>query len=237
MNSGAAQSAMVSLDRDYLHGQMRNLLKKKSVLSLCANPIEALRAFSEATEMATRLAEFDLAKKGYTGVRNRLFGKERSPLSNVEAGIEARDVTLDFGRHGKSTQSLNQTIAFFNAAIQGTDKMVREFKEHPGQMLTKTFIGITLPSLVLWYLNKDDPRYQELPQWQKDIFWVIPGNDTLYKIPKPFELRSRDRTGADAAVHVRQRERKEWARFQRPWRFHYGQPASKCHPYGASPGH
>lgn len=188
MNSGAAQSAMVSLDRDYLHGQMRELLKKKSVLSLCANPIEALRAFSEATEMATRLAEFDLAKKGYTGVRNRLFGKERKPLSNVEAGIEARDVTLDFGRHGKSTQSLNQTVAFFNAAIQGTDKMVREFKEHPGQMLTKTFIGITLPSVMLWYLNKDDPRYQELPQWQKDIFWVIPGKDTLYKIPKPFEL-------------------------------------------------
>lgn len=188
MNSGAAQSAMVSLDRDYLHGQMRDLLKKKSVLSMCANPIEALRALSEATEMATRLAEFDLAKKGYTGVRNRLFGKERKPLSNVEAGIEARDVTLDFGRHGKSTQSLNQTIAFFNAAIQGTDKMVREFKAHPGQMTMKTFIGITVPSLVLWYLNKDDPRYQELPQWQKDIFWVIPGKDTLYKIPKPFEL-------------------------------------------------
>lgn len=188
MNSGAAQSAMVSLDRDYLHGQMRDLLKKKSVLSMCANPIEALRAFSEATEMATRLAEFDLAKNGYTGIGNRLFGKDRKPLSNTEAGIEARDVTLDFGRHGKSTQSLNQTIAFFNAAIQGTDKMIREFKEHPAQMTAKTFIGITLPSVLLWYLNKDDPRYQELPQWQKDIFWVIPGKDTLYKIPKPFEL-------------------------------------------------
>uniref|UniRef100_UPI00402896CD phage tail tip lysozyme n=1 Tax=Dialister hominis TaxID=2582419 RepID=UPI00402896CD len=188
MNSGAAQSAMVSLDRDYLHGQMRDLLKKKSVLSMCANPIDALRAFSEATEMATKLAEFDLAKKGYTGIGNRLFGKDRKPLSNTEAGIEARDVTLDFGRHGKSTQSLNQTIAFFNAAIQGTDKMIREFKEHPAQMTMKTFMGITVPSLVLWYLNKDDPRYQELPQWQKDIFWVIPGKDTLYKIPKPFEL-------------------------------------------------
>lgn len=188
MNSGAAQSAMVSLDRDYLHGQMRDLLKKKSVLSMCANPIEALRALSEATEMATRLAEFDLAKNGYTGIGNRLFGKDRKPLSNTEAGIEARDVTLDFGRHGKSTQSLNQTIAFFNAAIQGTDKMIREFKEHPAQMTVKTFMGITLPSVLLWYLNKDDPRYQELPQWQKDIFWVIPGKDTLYKIPKPFEL-------------------------------------------------
>lgn len=188
MNSGAAQSAMVSLDRDYLHGQMRDLLKKKSVLSMCANPIEALRAFSEATEMATRLAEFDLAKKGYTGIGNRLFGKDRKPVSNAEAGIGSRDVTLDFGRHGRKTQSWNQMVAFFNASIQGTDKMIREFKEHPAQMTMKTFIGITLPSVLLWYLNKDDPRYQELPQWQKDIFWVIPGKDTLYKIPKPFEL-------------------------------------------------
>lgn len=188
MNSGAPQSTMVSLDRNYLHGEIRKLLKKKSVLSMCANPIEALRAFSEAMEMATRLAEFKNAKIGYTGIVNRLFGTERKPLSNAEAGIEAREITLDFGRHGKSTQSLNQTIAFFNAAIQGTDKMIREFKEHPAQMTMKTFIGITLPSVLLWYLNKDDPRYQELPQWQKDIFWVIPGKDTLYKIPKPFEL-------------------------------------------------
>lgn len=188
MNSGAPQSTMVSLDRNYLHGEIRKLLKKKSVLSMCANPIEALRAFSEATEMATRLAEFKNAKIGYTGIANRLFGTERKPLSNAEAGIEAREITLDFGRHGSKTEVPNRIIAFFNASIQGTDKMIREFKAHPGQMTMKTFLGITVPSVMLWYLNKDDPRYQELPQWQKDIFWVIPGKDTLYKIPKPFEL-------------------------------------------------
>ena len=188
MNSGAPQSTMASIDRNYLHGEIRKLLKKKSVLSMCANPIEALRAFSEATEMATRLAEFKNSKIGYTGIMNRLFGTERKPLSNAEAGIEAREITLDFGRHGSKTEVPNRIIAFFNASIQGTDKMIREFKEHPGQMTMKTFLGITVPSVMLWYLNKDDPRYQELPQWQKDIFWVIPGKDTLYKIPKPFEL-------------------------------------------------
>lgn len=188
MNGGAAQSTMVSLDRNYLHGEIRKLLKKKSVLSMCANPIEALRAFSEAMEMSTRLAEFKNAKIGYTGIVNRLFGTERKPLSNAEAGIEAREITLDFGRHGSKTEVPNRIIAFFNASIQGTDKMIREFKARPGQMTMKTFLGITVPSVMLWYLNKDDPRYQELPQWQKDIFWVIPGKDTLYKIPKPFEL-------------------------------------------------
>ena len=50
---------------------------------------------SEATEMATRLAEYDNARKGYTGVSNRLFGKERKPLSAREAALESRDITLD----------------------------------------------------------------------------------------------------------------------------------------------
>lgn len=189
MNSGAAEAAQVSLDRNYLHGQIRELMKNPSVVKeIAKNPMDVLRAASEAMEVATRLSEFSLARKGYTGIGNRLFGSKRKPVSLEEAGIESRDITLDFGRHGKSTRSLNQAIAFWNASIQGTDKMIREFAEHPGKMLFKTAIGITIPSIALWYINRDDPRYQELPQWQKDIFWVIPGKDTLYKIPKPFEL-------------------------------------------------
>ena len=189
MRSGAAQANLVSLDRNYLSGQMRDLLQRPSVKKMITtNPIEVLRGLSEATEMATRLAEFHNVRKGYTGIGNRLFGKTRKPGSIQEAALESRDVTLDFSRIGSHTKSLNKTIAFFNAAIQGTDKMFREWKANPLDMTVKTAMWITLPSVLLWELNKDDPRYQELPQWQKDIFWIIPTKDTLIKIPKPFEL-------------------------------------------------
>lgn len=189
MRSGAAQANLVSLDRNYLSGQMRDLLQRPSVKKMITtNPIEVLRGLSEATEMATRLAEFHNVRKGYTGIGNRLFGKTRKPGSIQEAALESRDVTLDFSRIGSHTKSLNKTIAFFNAAIQGTDKMFREWKANPRDMTVKTAMWITLPSVLLWELNKDDPRYQELPQWQKDIFWIIPTKDTLIKIPKPFEL-------------------------------------------------
>ncbi len=95
--SGAAHAAMVSLDRDYLGGQLRDIMKRESKFTkLIKNPIEALRAMSEATEMATRLAEYDNARKGYTGLGNRLFGKDRKPLSAREAALESRDITLDF---------------------------------------------------------------------------------------------------------------------------------------------
>lgn len=186
--SGAAHAAMVSLDRDYLGGQLRDIMKRESKFTkLIKNPIEALRAMSEATEMATRLAEYDNARKGYTGLGNRLFGKERKPLSAREAALESRDITLDFSRRGTHTKKFNQAVAFFNATIQGADKMARAFKEDPRGMTVKTMLYITLPSVMLWYMNKDDERYQEIPQWEKDTFWIIPGKENMYKIPKPFE--------------------------------------------------
>lgn len=188
MKSGAAHAAMVSLDRDYLGGQLRDIMSRESkATKLIKNPIEVLRAMSEATEMATRLAEFDNARKGYTGVGNRLFGKDRKPLTAREAALESRDITLDFSRRGSHTKTANRVVAFFNAAIQGTDKMARAFKEDPRGMTVKTMLYITLPSVLLWYMNKDDERYQELPQWEKDTFWIIPGKENMYKIPKPFE--------------------------------------------------
>lgn len=186
--SGAAHAAMVSLDRDYLGGQLRDIMKRESKFTkLIKNPIEALRAMSEATEVATRLAEYDNARKGYTGLWNRLFGNERKPLSAQEAALESRDITLDFSRRGTHTKKANQVIAFFNATIQGADKMARAFREDPRGMTVKTMLYITLPSIMLWYMNKDDERYQELPQWEKDTFWIIPGKENMYRIPKPFE--------------------------------------------------
>lgn len=188
MKSGAAHAAMVSLDRDYLGGQLRDIMSRESkVTKLIKNPIEVLRAMSEATEMATRLAEFDNARNGYTGVGNRIFGKDRKPLTAREAALESRDITLDFSRRGSHTKKANQVIAFFNATIQGADKMARAFKEDPRGMTVKTMLYITLPSVLLWYMNKDDERYQELPQWEKDTFWIIPGKENMYRVPKPFE--------------------------------------------------
>lgn len=188
MKSGAAHAAMVSLDRDYLGGQLRDIMSRDSkVTKLIKNPLEVLRATSEATEIATRLAEFDNARKGYTGLGNRLFGKERKPLTAREAALESRDITLDFSRRGSHTKKANQVIAFFNATIQGADKMARAFKEDPRGLTVKTMLYITLPSILLWYMNKDDERYQELPQWEKDTFWIIPGKENMYRVPKPFE--------------------------------------------------
>lgn len=189
VKSGGAHAAMVSLDRDYLSGHLRELFSRKSTLSkVVRNPIEVLRAISEATEVATRLGEFSNARKGYTGLYSRLTKTNLKPKSLGEASIASRDITIDFSRTGTHTKTANKVVAFFNATIQGGDKLVRAWRDDPKGMTIKSTLFITLPTIALWYLNKDNSAYQELPQWEKDTFFHIPAGDKFIKIPKPFEL-------------------------------------------------
>lgn len=189
IKSGGAHAAMVSLDRDYLSGHLRELFSRKSTLSKVArNPMEVLRAISEATEVATRLGEFSNARKGYTGLYSRLTKTNLKPKSLGEASIASRDITIDFSRTGTHTKTANKVVAFFNATIQGGDKLVRAWRDDPKGMTIKSTLFITLPTIALWYLNKDNSAYQELPQWEKDTFFHIPAGDKFVKIPKPFEL-------------------------------------------------
>ena len=188
LKEGGGQSAMVSLDRNYLAGQLEDILKRPSVIKKAVtNPLSIIQALSEASEISTRLGEFHNATKGYTGLGNRLFGKQRVYKSDRLAALASRDVTLDFGRSGSKTKNINKVVAFFNASIQGTDKLARAFRENPKDMAFKSaMIGLT--SYMLYNLNKNDDRYWELPRWVRDTHWIIPTKDTLVRIPKPFEM-------------------------------------------------
>lgn len=185
---GGAQSMFTSLDRIATQKTLQQVASKKlGALSpqgalakfkgFVKEPLGPLRTLSEFSEEGTRIGAFRRAqKKGAT---------------NIEAVFESRDITLDFARIGSQTGSLNKIIAFFNANVQGTDKLIRAFKEKPIQTNLKAIIGITIPSIALYLSQRDDPRYKEVPQWQKDLFWVIvpPGeNSPIIRIPKPFLL-------------------------------------------------
>lgn len=182
--SGAAHAAAVSLDRKYGPEQAKKLLKQKGFTDYVRHPIETLRLFSELTEEATRVGEFIRAYKAEGGDLNAMF----------TGGVEGRDITLDFQRIGAMTKSLNMVTAFWNANAQGPEKWAREMKRQPVRVLTKAFLGITLPTLLLWWAQKDDPDYQELPEWRKMLFWnFITRNPDgtlkrVWSFPKPFDV-------------------------------------------------
>lgn len=181
LKSGGANSAMVSIDRDYIEQNVFKLSKETGLIdktwNVMKSPLEMLRVTSELIENATRLGEFKRITDGDTSAANIFAG-----------GMASREVTLDFQRMGANTRAVNMITAFWNAQVQGVDKAIRTLQERPLETGAKLTASITIPSLLLWWANKDDPRWQEIPRWQKDLFWIVMTKDNIYRIPKPNEL-------------------------------------------------
>src|SRR5579884_1302719 len=106
-------------------------------------------------------------KKGYT------FSTAFDGETLRQAAWEARDAAVDMGRIGARFRAYNMISAFANAKVQDTDRVFRALREKPFSSALRILTGITIPSLLLWLYNKDDSRYQELPTWEKDMFWII----------------------------------------------------------------
>lgn len=108
--------------------------------------------------------------------------------SKVKGLFEANDITVNFNRSGDVSRSADAFIPYFNAAVQGLDKLGRIFKDNPVQATGKAIAAITVPTVALYAHNHNDPNYQRLSQWTKDNYFCIPkGNGTFIKIPKPRE--------------------------------------------------
>lgn len=176
--SGGEHAMMVSLDRQDLQKSLDDVLSdsnlKDTVVNIVKNPLRVLQILSEIGEMGTRLGE----------MRNALA----RGVNPVESAHASRNITLDFSQIGAKTRGFNAITAFFNANLLGTDAMIRNFKNRPFQTLWKVLLGITLPSILLYFANRDDPRWKEIPQWQKNLFWIVMTKDHIWRIPKPFEL-------------------------------------------------
>jgi len=158
----------------------KNVLKRgKQVLK---HPIEkGLRAASELSEEANRLSEF---RKALTQLPKTREGKEF-------AAFMSRDLSIDFAKIGLKTRALNQIIPFWNATIQGTDKLIRTAMQNPkiaGEAAFRAFVGISLPSLLLQFVNEGDPDIAELQEQEKDFNFITKINGKIIKIPVPFEV-------------------------------------------------
>lgn len=171
LRSGGAYAGFVELSRDNLKNMVKDLTGNRGLLSRL-NIIARAQDISQLFEQATRVAVYKAGvKKG---------------LSPIEAGFQSREATIDFGRRGAQTKDINAAIAFFNAGIQGTDKLLRTAKKDPAGTMIKGLATITIPSVISYLLNKDDPQYKEIPRWQKDLFWIFKVGDNYWRIPKPF---------------------------------------------------
>lgn len=170
LRSGGEHSGFTELNRKNMLLTVNKLRGQKTFGQRIKdlNPENA----SQLMEQATRVGVYKAAV--------------RSGLSPIEAGFQAREGTVDFGRRGSQMQDINAMVAFFNANIQGLDKTVRSAKQDPAGFTVKGIASITLPTLMLYLKNMNDEGYKEIPQWQRDAFLITKIGDTYVRMPKPF---------------------------------------------------
>ena len=141
------------------------------------NPKDILKAMMQMFQYGSELVE--------SGTRMGEFMRAREHGASIEvAARAARELTLDFSRSGVTGEKVNQMVPFFNACLQGGDKMIRLIKENPVGTMTKLAEYIVLPSMILWAINHDEPWYQDLDPNIKNTCWILPGG---IRIPKPQE--------------------------------------------------
>jgi hypothetical protein len=183
LKGGGANATLVAIDRDYIHAELFRLNAETGIMSRAWNvitkPVQILQATSELLENATRVG----------AVRSDLMNAKNKAAIQAAAYI-SREATVDFYRHGSDPafQTYTRMAAFMNPGLQGLDRMFREIKNNPEGVLAKGFVSITIPSLLLWWANHDDPRYKNIPRWQKDLFHIVLTDKHIYRLPKTFEL-------------------------------------------------
>lgn len=201
---GGSHAALVSQDRNYTQQVMKTLMQENNVtnsypLSLPGletiaqkiNPLnwpraayETLQRVSELSEEGTRVAEF---------IRAREQG-----VSPMEAAYRSREVTMDFARIGANMKALNSMSVFLNAQIQGADRTIRQLRAHPERTISRIVAGVALPSFLLSLVRNDyihnsadsevANALREVPDWQRQMFWIVPSSEGVFRIPKPHEF-------------------------------------------------
>ncbi|GEM_PF-2936256 len=140
-------------------------------------------------EVAPRLAEFD---KAYKAAMNQSKSHEDAVLYALQ---KSDDVTLNFMKRGTIMNTAGgQIIPYFNAGLQGINKLYRNLITDP-EVRTQTWIKsitmLTMPTIILWALHRDDEDYKKLSRGIKDSYWILPWKTAageFIRIPKPKDL-------------------------------------------------
>jgi hypothetical protein len=135
--------------------------------------VDALHFIGSASEIAPRLATYKnvIAEGG----------------SAAEAALKAQDVTLRFANVGAQTKGIASVTPFWNAKVQGWDKLARMAKDPKNWAMGAGML--TAPTIALWSINKDNPEYWQRPIYERNLFWLVPKDGGgFYRIPKPFEI-------------------------------------------------
>lgn len=175
LKAGGFQASLVSMDTNYIKNELFDVNNKHGIVghawNVVKSPLDYFRMLSQFSDEITRLGEAKRMSKQTEGLP--------SLKRSVEIGYASREVLPDLSQSGRNMalKKWAAHTAFLNASIQGLDRLTRQWRTNPGQTAMRAVTAITIPSVALWYVNHKDPRYVNAPDWQKNLFWLVPTDD------------------------------------------------------------
>ena len=134
----------------------------RTVIDSPSKMLYALEKISNSFEMATRIGEYRKAVQKGEHPRHAAFA--------------SREVSTDFGMRGDSRVLgfLYDTVIFLKAGINGMDRFYRGLAEDPNRaaIAGKTAL-LAAASVALYALNRDNPLYDQLEDWDRDLHWHV----------------------------------------------------------------
>lgn len=179
-NGGGLSS--LYLDEHHLRTKLekfygRQGIDYRTVLDTPDKVLNAVETMADAFEMSTRLGEYGRAIKGGEHPRH--------------AAYQGREVSTDFAMKGdsKALGFMYDTVMFLRPAVVSMDRLYRGVAHDPNRAAIgmKTAM-IALSSVGLYLLNRDDPRYADLPDWDRDTHWHFFVGDQHFRYPKIWEI-------------------------------------------------
>lgn len=152
--------------------------------------LDWLTHYNDAIENSLRLSAYKVALD--------------SGMSRQQAASLAKNLTVNFNRKGKIARETGALYAFFNAAVQGTDRMVKTLAGPRGRAIVVGGVTIGVLTEILGRGLMGDDEWDKIPQFVKERALVIPTGPTSYvTIPMPLGLHvlpNLGRLAAEAAL-------------------------------------
>jgi len=179
--SGASFNSYMNMSDEGIKNAYAEMFKNEGKLKrYLKNPLNLPQDIGSLVEQSVRIGVYNAAK--------------RKGMTDAQGAMEARDASIDFARGGRASKEINRYVPFFNAGVQGSNKFIRAIRKNPKAMIMYASATITIPQIILtgYYLHiapeEEKKEYLEIPEWQRDMFWVFKVGDTWARVPKPFTV-------------------------------------------------
>lgn len=163
--------------------------KREGVWDWVKSPLDLIEWISNTIEAGPRYAEY--------------VARRNAGASPAEAIYAAHDVTVNFRRGGAKSRIINQVVPFFNANVQGVDKLARQMaasdvapadRKKVSGIRMGVWLGVCMAlgalMVAINHGNEEKERdYATLSTYTKNNYFCIPlGDGKFLTIPKPREI-------------------------------------------------